>query len=223
MTPSSSRAPLRSRLTSQGEPVTVFGVIPGSGLEAGASVAGAEALVVRQLAALLEESSLGAFLGRARQVARYRAVVEQAFVERSVVPVPWGTTFRSRASVARWLELHYSPLQEALEFVAERAMMRVRVAAVATPETEAAAASVDGRLWTLLRGLKGDAIAAIPVVASADAQTDRAAQCAYLIDRDSISAFEQRVKSLTSAEPLLRVELNGPFPAYDFVQMDFGG
>lgn len=185
-------------------------------------VAGAEALVVRQLAALLEESSLGAFLGRARQVARYRAVVEQSFVERSIVPVPWGTTFRSRASVERWLELHYSPLQEGLAFVAERAMMRVRVE-VATPATGAAAATVDGRLWTALRALKGDAVAAIPVVPDAEARAERGAVCAYLIERDAIPAFEQRVAGLTSAEPLLRVQLTGPFPAYDFVQMDFGG
>jgi hypothetical protein len=197
----------------------VFGVIPASGLQSGASVASAEVLVVRQLAAVIEEASLGAFLGRARQVARYRAVVEQAFAERSIVPVPWGTTFRSRASVERWLELHYSPLQEALAFVAERAMMRVRVGLTTSTAGEAAA-TVDNRLWTILRGLKGDAVAAIPVVPGADTSD---AICAYLIERDAIPQFEHRVASLTSAEPLLKVDVSGPFPAYDFVQMDFGG
>ncbi len=180
-------------------------------------------LVVRQLAALLAENSLGAGADLGQRVARYRSVIEQAFAERSVVPLPCGTTFRSRASVERWLELHYSPLQEALEFVAERAMMRVRVGVAGAPATEAAAASVDGRLWTALRGLKGDAIAAIPVAPSADVRAERGAVCAYLIDRDQIADFGQRVASLTSAEPHLRVELSGPFPAYDFVQMDFGG
>jgi len=201
----------------------VFAVVPGSGLATGVKVAGAEALVVRQLAALLAENSLGAGADLGQRVARYRAVIELAFAERSVVPLPCGTIFRSRASVERWLELHHSPLQEALEFVAERAMMRVRVGVAGAPATEAAAASVDGRLWTALRGLKGDAIAAIPVVSGAEARAERAAVCAYLIDRDEIGAFEQRVASLTSAEPHLRVELSGPFPAYDFVQMDFGG
>lgn len=201
----------------------VFGVVPGSGLETGATVAGAEVLVVRQLAALLEEYTLGSSADVRQHVPRYRAVIERAFAERSVLPLPCGTSFRSRSSLERWLELHYSPLQEGLEFVAERAMMRVRVAA--TPATEAAAASVDGRLWTALRGLKGDAMAAIPVVPNADAPktADRGAVCAYLIDRDAIAAFEQRVASLTSTEPHLHVELSGPFPAYDFVQMDFGG
>ena len=203
----------------------MFAVVASSGLETGAKVAGADVFVVRQLAALLEESSLGSLGDVARRVARYRDVIEQAFPERSVVPLPCGTTFRSRASVERWLELHHSPLQEALEFVAERAMMRVHVGVVDAPATEAAAASVDGRLWSVLRGLKGDAIAAIPVVAKGDARpaAERAAVCAYLIDRDAITAFEQRVKSLTSAEPHLRVELSGPFPAYDFVRMEFGG
>jgi gas vesicle protein GvpL/GvpF len=54
-------------------------------------------------------------------------------------------------------------------------------------------------------------------------RAERDAICAYLIDRDAIGAFEQRVANLTSAEPHLRFELSGPFPAYDFVQMDFGG
>jgi hypothetical protein len=201
----------------------VYAVVPGSGLESGVKVAGAEVLVVRQLAALLEESSLGVGANVAQRVMRYRGVIEQAFTERSVVPLPCGTSFRSRASVERWLELHHSPLQEALEFVAERAMMRVRAGVAGTPASEAAAASVDGRLWTALRGLKGDAIAAIPVVANADARAARDAICAYLIDRDAIAAFEQRVANLTSTEPHLHFELSGPFPAYDFVQMDFGG
>lgn len=200
----------------------MFAVVPGSGLESGGKVAGAEVLVVRQLAALLEESSLGAGADVTQRVTRYRAVIEQAFTERSVVPLPCGTTFRSRTSVERWLELHYSPLQEALEFVAERAMMRVRVGVADTPATDVAAASVDGRLWTSLRGLRGDAVAALPIVQNADAP-QRDAVCAYLIDSDAITSFEQQVKDLTSAEPHLRFELSGPFPAYDFVQMDFGG
>jgi hypothetical protein len=200
----------------------VYAVVPGSGLESGATVAGAEVLVVRQLAALLEENSLGTGAEITQRVTRYRGVIEQAFTERSVVPLPCGTSFRSRSSVERWLELHYSPLQEALEFVAERAMMRVRVGVADAPATDVAAASVDGRLWTALRGLKGDAVAAMPIVQNADAP-QRDAVCAYLIDRDAIVSFEQRIKDLTSGEPHLRFELSGPFPAYDFVQMDFGG
>jgi hypothetical protein len=157
-------------------------------------------------------------------VARYRNVVEQVFGERPIVPLPCGTAFRSPTSVARWLELHYSPLQEALDFVADRAAMRVRVGIGGSPATQAAAVSVDSHLWTVLRGLKGDAVAAVPVVTQADTSaTDRSAACAYLIDREAVVAFERRVASLTSAEPHLRIDLVGPLPAYDFVKMDFGG
>jgi hypothetical protein len=75
-----------------------------------------------------------------------------------------------------------------------------------------------------LRGLKGDAVAAIPITANADANSVRGdAVCAYLIERDAIPEFARRVASLTSAEPVLKVDMSGPFPAYDFVQMDFGG
>lgn len=202
----------------------MYAVVPGGGLESGRNVAGAEVLVVRQLAALLEENSLGAGADVVQRVTRYRAVIEQVFTERSVVPLPCGTTFRSRASVERWLELHHSPLEEALEFVSERAMMRVRVRAAAPAPTDAAAVALDRRLWTVLRGLKGDAVAAIPITANADANSVRGdAVCAYLIERDAIPEFARRVASLTSAEPVLKVDLSGPFPAYDFVQMDFGG
>lgn len=199
-------------------------MVRGSGLENGAKVAGAEAIVVRQLAALAEEGSLGAPDDIRRQVARYRSVLERVFIERSVVPLPYGTTFRSLASVERWLELHYSPLLEALEFVAERVMMRVRVRAAAPAPTDVAAASLDGRLWSVLRGLKGDAVAAIPLGPGAQSGAVHGdAVCAYLIERDAIPEFERRVATLTSAEPVLKLDLSGPFPAYDFVQMEFGG
>lgn len=203
----------------------VFGVIPTTGVEPSAKVGGAEVLSVRQLGALLEDSTLGGAGDLPRHVARYRAVVEEAFAERNVVPVPCRTIFRSRTSVARWLELHYSPLQEALDFVADRATMRVTVGVGSTPASQTAAVVLDGHLWAVLRRLKGDAVAAIPVVAHADSVSgaDRSAACAYLVDRDAISAFQKQVATLTSAESHLRFNLVGPLPAYDFIKMEFGG
>jgi hypothetical protein len=200
-------------------------VIAGSGLEDGATLAGAEVLLVRQLGALIEPVALGNSPDMPQQVAHYRGVIERVFAARAIVPVPYGTSFRSRESVARWLELHYSPLQDALDFVADRATMRVRVGVGATPATEAAAASLDTHLWTVLRALKSDAIAAVPVVPHADGATaaDHSAACAYLIETDAIGGFERRVASLTNAEPHLRIDMQGPLPAYDFIKMDFGG
>ena len=193
-------------------------------MEDGATVSNHEVLVVRQLGAVLESVSLGGSLDLVHRTARYRAIVEQIFAERAIVPLPCGTVFRSRASVARWLELHWSPLQDAIDFVSDRATMRVRVALQESPATAAGAASLDGQLWTTLRGLKADAIAAVPVVANADAsQATPSAACAYLIDRDAVLAFERRVASLTTSDPHLRVTIMGPLPAYDFIKMDFGG
>lgn len=221
---SASRTPSRYRRSPANDPVVVFGVIPAAGLDNGDKLAGGEVLVVRQLAALLEQSSLGT-AADPQQVARYRSVVEHAFQERTIVPVPCGTTFRSRASVARWLELHYSPLQEALDFVTDRATMRVRVGVNATPASQAASVSIDGQLWSVLRRLKGDAVAAVPVVAQADvgSAADHSATCAYLMERDTLPVFERRVAHLTSTEPHLRIDLVGPLPAYDFVKIEFGG
>ena len=223
--PTTSRTPIRARLTAGGDPVLAFGIIPASGLETGAKVAGVDTIAVRQLAVLLEGTTLGSTAEMVQRVARYRKVIEQAFLDRTVVPLPCDTVFRSRASVARWLELHHSPLQEALDFVADRATMRVRVSVPGSPATEAAAVSLEAHLWTALRGLKGDAVAAIPVATQADGAvgTDRSAACAYLIERESVPAFEERVAHLTSAQSHLRVELTGPLPPYDFVKMDFGG
>ncbi|MEW5916843.1 MAG: GvpL/GvpF family gas vesicle protein [Gemmatimonadota bacterium] len=221
----SPRAPKRSRLTSANDPVVVYGVVAAEGVETGSHIADCEVLIVRGLAAVLEACSLGNSHEVPQRVARYREVVEKVFSERTVVPNPFNTLFRSRASVARWLELHGSPLQEAIDFVSDRATMRVRVGVTGSPATEVAAASIDGLLWTALRRLKGDAVAAVPVVANADGTTgaDRSAACAYLIDQESIAVFQQRVASLTSSESHLRFDVVGPLPAYDFVKMDFGG
>lgn len=195
-----------------------------AGLEPSAKVGGVEVFAVRQLGALLEDTTLGAG-DVPHHVARYRAVVEEAFAERNVVPLPFRTVFRSRASVTRWMELHYSPLQEALDFVADRATMRVTVGVGSRPASETAAVVLDGHLWAVLRRLKGDSVAAIPVVAHSDSVSgaDRSAACAYLVDRDAITAFEKQVANLASAESHLRFNVVGPLPAYDFVKMDFGG
>jgi len=216
---------LRSRRSPANDPVAVFGVVLAAGLDDSTTLGGCEVLIVRQLAAVLEGVSLGAPSDQLPQVSRYRAVVEQVFADRNIVPVPCGTIFRSRTSVARWLELHYSPLQDALDFVSDRATMRVRVGIGGSPATQAAAVSLDGHLWTILRGLKSDAVAAVPVVSQADtaSSSDHSAACAYLIERDTVDVFQRRVANLTTAEPLLRVDLAGPLPAYDFVKMDFGG
>ncbi|MGQ0538299.1 MAG: GvpL/GvpF family gas vesicle protein [Gemmatimonadaceae bacterium] len=216
----------------------LYGVVPAQGSETGSRLAGVEVVAVRQVAALVESNSLGkgapaparaSSPALAQDVARYRQVVEEAFRDRAVVPAPFATLFRSRLSVARWLELHHSPLLEALDFVSERAVMRVRLRADSAPAHQsggaAAAGPVDGALWQLLRALKADAVAAIPVVPRADqaARHPLDAECAYLVDRDAWPAFVRKVENLTSAYPTLRVEPIGPLPPYDFVSLDFGG
>src|SRR4029434_412458 len=90
-------------------------------------VRGVNVLAFRDLGALVADSAYAAPPATPQHIAEYRRIVEGAFARQTIVPAPFGSIFRSRDSLLRWLELHYFTLIEAVTFVADRAMARVRV------------------------------------------------------------------------------------------------
>ena len=81
----------------------------------------------RDVAAVVEPGPYVADALLPQELERHQQVVESAFAQRTVVPAPPGTVFRSAETLAGWLELHYYTLLEALHFVDERAVARVTV------------------------------------------------------------------------------------------------
>ena len=113
--------------SAQQRALQLYGIIS---LDVGGSaspVRGATVIAFRDLGALVSESPYAAPTPSPQHIAEYRSVVEGAFARQTIVPAPFGSVFRGRDSLMRWLELHYFTLIEAVRFVADRAMARVTV------------------------------------------------------------------------------------------------
>jgi hypothetical protein len=162
------------------------------------------------------------------RIAVYRAAVEGAFACGAVIPAPFGTVFRNRDSLMRWLELHYFTLADALRYLHDRQVARVRVApgtlhrAWDTIEHRARGADLEVTAFDSFRVLKRQAVAFVPIDVPGR-PSEQGAEAAFLIERENWNAFLTLLKEEQRRLPDLRFEQSGPWPAYDFVRLDLNG
>jgi hypothetical protein len=158
-------------------------------------------------------------------LAAYRVVVQAAFETRAVVPAPFGTVFRNRDALMRWLELHYFTLADALRFVHDRQAARVRItpgktAGWDTREMRVRVADLEVTAFDSFRVLRRESVAFVPVEVEGR-RTE--AEGAFLVERERWTAFSTLVKEEQKRLPDLRIEQTGPWPAYDFVRLELTG
>jgi hypothetical protein len=123
--------------------------------------------------------------------------------------------------VLRWLELHYVALSDALSFVDDRVVGRVHVwrpgdAAEREVGSDLAAAAAEA-----LRDLRRSAVATVPL--RTEQLTGIVSSAVFLVEQELWKDFASKVEEQGSRVQNLRLELTGPWPPYDFVQMQFGG
>ncbi len=188
-------------------------------------VRGVNVVSFRDLGALVADASYAAPAATPNHVAEYRRVVEGAFARQTIVPAPFGSIFRSRDSLMRWLELHYFTLLEAVTFVADRAMARVVVSYGDEPENTTAmsidADLLDNAADESFRLLRRHAVASV-VISNHAAEVGPAARASFLIERERWDVFNDIVREEQKRLREMHVECTGPWPPYDFVRMQFG-
>jgi hypothetical protein len=203
----------------------LFGVISLDVSGTTSPVRGVTVVAFRDLGALVTETAYTAPSPTAQHLGDYRRVVEGAFARQTVVPAPFGSVFRSRESLMRWLELHYFTLIEAVTFVADRAMARVSVSYGDEPENTTAM-SIDADLLETsadesFRVLRRHAVASL-VMTSHSGAAAPAARASFLIERDRWDVFNEVVREEQKRLREMHLECTGPWPPYDFVRMQFG-
>jgi hypothetical protein len=190
-----------------------------------APVRGVSIVSFRDLGALVADTTYTVPTASAQHVTEYRRIVEGVFARQTVVPAPFGTVFRGRESLMRWLELHYFTLLEAVTFVADRAMARVSVSYGQEPDSTMAMA-IDAELLDTtadesFRLLRRHAIASLVMSNHAGGMLPMA-RASFLVERDRWEVFNDIVKEEQRRLREMRVECTGPWPPYDFVRMQFG-
>jgi hypothetical protein len=207
--------------------ITLCGIVSREGRPA-PHVDGVETVDYRDVAAVVRKADFVRTEPNDAAIAAYREAVEGAFACGAVIPAPYGTIFRSRDALLRWLELHYFTIADALRFLHDRQVARVRVAPAAlgtgwdTVEYRTRGADLEATAFDSFRVLKRQAVAYVPIEVPGR-RAEQGAEAAFLVERDHWPQFMALLKEEQRRLPDLRFEHTGPWPAYDFVRLDLNG
>lgn len=184
----------------------------------------------RAVAAVVAPSRYARVVIDENEINEYTRILEEVQGNTPVLPAPPGTVFRSRDNLARWLELHYFTLTQAMGSIEGHSQARltiVKSAGVdpkdATPgEAKENAKQLQGMAAQSMRVLRGQAAATVNLPV-ADDDITRVARASFLVETERWNVFRELVVKEDERHTSLDFHLSGPWPAYDFVQMQFGG
>ena len=172
----------------------------------------------RDLGALVADAQYASHIPMAADVEAHRAVIEPIFTRRPFLPAPVGVVFRSREALIRWLELHYVTLTDGLTFVEGRVGARLHV--TRRPPDTGEKVDVPGTAAEIFRALRSHAAASVTLKPRDGGA--RSASAAFLIEREQWDGFLDVINQEARQHPELLVSRTGPWPPYDFVNMQFG-
>jgi hypothetical protein len=199
----------------------VYGIVMQDGQGPPKLPAGVQLFPMRDLAAVAEEGEYSAKDVDKTVVERHMSVVENIFGQDAVLPTPVGTVFRSNEVLQRWMELHYVALSDALAWVEDRVAARLHVrSAVAIDDGREPTSDLAAIAAEVSRSLRRRAVAGVPL-RQPDDSSDLLG-VAFLVERELWQEFADAVGDEQERHTLLRIELTGPWPPYDFVRLQFG-
>ena len=199
----------------------VFGVIMQDGHGAPRVPAGLTLHPMREIAAVAEETEFGMREVGEKEIERHSEVVSALFEQDAVLPTPVGTLFRSGDVLQRWMELHYVSLSDALAWVEGRQAARVHITrAQARNGEQEAGSDLAAIAAEVTRSLRRHAVSTVPL--RSEEVTGIVLTAAYLVEKELWSEFEDAVEGERENHPLVKIELTGPWPPYDFVRLQFG-
>ena len=182
---------------------------------------GATVLGIRELGAIVSDAEYAAESPDDDALARHARVVEAAFANGEVLPVPPGTIFRNEAALQRWVELHYVTLADALTFVAGRVGARVHISGVDREGDEVESGTdLAEKAAEMMRALRRHSVAGVPL--QREHTTAVPLGSAFLVERSHWKDFQAEVERLQESNRRTHVSLTGPWPPYDFIRVEFG-
>jgi len=166
----------------------------------------------RDIAALLVDPSSAAGDAEKAHVTARHWEVHRALLRGTVAPAPLGIVFESDAEVVRFLTEAYATIKGALSRVEGRWEFRLHVDLGEAGLSESLALDLVTHIYAELRRISH---AAIPF----PREGKRLLSAAFLVERGTTSAFQDRVEELARVNSALMLDLTGPWPPYDFVHV----
>ncbi|HEU0013041.1 MAG TPA: GvpL/GvpF family gas vesicle protein [Longimicrobium sp.] len=197
-------------------PLALLGVIraPGADVEWEAADPSLGVSLVRgdDLAALVRPAPSKAVDTHPDQVAAQHWEVHRALLQGDVVPAPLGIVFPSAEEVRGFLTESHASLTGAMERVAGKWEFRLHVDVVEQGFSRDLAMDLSTHIYAELRRVSA---AAVTLAATGT----RVLTAAFLVPRSTTGAFQERLDVLARLNSALELDLTGPWPPYDFVQM----
>ena len=138
--------------------------------------------------------------------------VHRALLHGDVVPAPAGVVFDAEEDVIAFLGAAYGSLRSALARVRGRWEFRLHVEIVDPLFAPGKALDLATHIYAELRRISSAAM-------TFQHAAGRVLSAAYLVERAQSEAFRDRVDELARLNSALELDLTGPWPPYDFVQM----
>lgn len=166
----------------------------------------------RDLEAVVRRSPLEPPAPDLSSVRAHQRVIDGTMRQGSILPAPFGVVFRGRDRILQFLEDQYGPLDEGLSLVDGHWEHRLHVLSSEPGKPKERHAELASEAYSHLRRYTRSAITFPP-------QGRRIFSAAFLVEKDQWVEFFERVEELSSGYPELELDLTGPWPPYDFVQM----
>lgn len=197
--------------------LNLFGVTVHEAHDVAPPIPGTTLVVVRDLAAICGESEYTTLEPTVPRVEHYTDIVNEYGTRGPVLPAPIGVVFKSADSVERWLELHYVTLSDALSFVENRVVGRVHIWRPGAAEDRESGSDLAAAAAESLRVVRRAAVTTVPL--RVEKITGIVLSAAFLVEQELWDEFTRAVEDQGANTPSLRFEVTGPWPPYDFVQM----
>lgn len=170
-------------------------------------------LEYRDFAPVMSNAAVKKYEASDEDVELHRKVVEQVMKEHSVLPVAYGMAFKNKKLLLIAMSVGYRAMKKAMNEVDNRVELGVKLF---LPKENAAWDGKEECRSLFLETLKKKAVQSKELKLFSERLI---LNTSFLIDRDKINDFSSEVEQLGNKYPDLKIQYSGPWPPYNFVDI----
>jgi len=171
-----------------------------------------------EISAVVSDSPMKDYEMTEDNIKRHESVLRQVMEKHTVVPAEFGTTVKNERILNRLLTKAYNPVRESLWLVDN--MVELGVKAVLNDDN----VFVDHeKRKELVSDILGSLNTKAKQAVTGDLFSDRLIlNASFLVNKEDINAFSNKVTSLQEKYPMLKLLYSGPWAPYNFVYIKIG-